>query len=243
MKLQESPRTSEQNTLVESFNRKLLGAVVNPLKELNPWIDIEDLEQEALLGVLAAAQRWDESKETKFTTYASVLAYRNALRYCKAEAKVRSRFQHAKSEDRPIDPADYRGQPAWEELAELLPEVFASLTLLQRHLLEVRFCEEPHSWEAIEFLTCKEFGLSIPDLQKQLFIAVQAIADRLGHPIDKEQFMANSADTKKVGKSCCQRCPYEGKRLVTRRGGLVVCKKCNDFMESRKSKRKTAKVT
>jgi hypothetical protein len=69
-----SPHVTE-----EQFEYALRGAEIQARKfarrRVNPCLPLEDLEQEARLGVLVAAQRFDPAKNVLFTSYAFHYSY------------------------------------------------------------------------------------------------------------------------------------------------------------------------
>lgn len=76
-----------QRELVES-NICLAKKLAWNLSRLNQRISLEDIEQLCLEGMCAAANRFDETKGYKFSTYAYVVMKRNYIKYTALKKEI-----------------------------------------------------------------------------------------------------------------------------------------------------------
>jgi RNA polymerase sigma factor (sigma-70 family) len=134
--------TAERNALVEQW--KYLPAAV--AKAVLRWSqssrqDYEDATQAAFLGLIRAAELFDETRGLKFCTY--------AWHHCRASIQAEARRQ-AKARPASLDmdrdaahvpePAD-RGQPpgtpaGWDDVRRALDALPADRDLIERHYLD-----------------------------------------------------------------------------------------------------------
>jgi RNA polymerase sigma factor (sigma-70 family) len=83
--------------IIESLSQtewdKLILNILKPFisySRNDPLISVEDLKQEAWIGLLTAAEKFDPSKSTKFVTFAYYYIYGRILRYTMQKSKFKS---------------------------------------------------------------------------------------------------------------------------------------------------------